>query len=174
MKKILLLLLLTSASVYSQKYVDSIYNFKIEEGNIIWQKVFKSDVKELQKTFIKKTITNIKLENLQEIDQTISFNVVDDMIDFKKYGGKTMTTSFHVLGPKNYLVVIDFKEKKYRVTIKQISIDLRSNRLGISTFEDLFYRKKKIKNTKTSQKDLKYYHRHFIEKFTITDKKDDW
>ena len=176
MKKALFFLLIIASSnnLFSQKYVDSLYSFKAVDGNIIWQKVFTSNSKDLKKAFRKSVITNLKFENLQEIDDTFSFSVNNDMIDFKKYGGKTMTTTFHVQEPKDYLVVIDFKKNKYRVSIKSISVNFEKSNQGVFSFEELICRKKSIKNNKRNKKDLLYYEKHFTEKFTITDKKDDW
>lgn len=176
MKKTALLILFISfsSSLFSQKYVDSLYNFKVVDSEIIWQKVFKSKIKDLKTSFKKSVITNIKLENLQEIEDIISFNVLNDMIDFKKYGGKTMTTTFHVQEPKEYLVVINFKPNKYRVTIKQITVNFVKTKLGPSSFEELFIRKNQIKNNKRNKKDLLYYEKHFTEKFKLKETKDDW
>ena len=175
MKKITLVLTLLTSTIFSQKYIDTLYNFKVIDGNIIWQKVIESEEKNLQETFRKKVITNIKFEDFQEVDNIISFNVVDDIINFKKYGGKLMFTSFHVQEPKNYHVVIDFKENKYRITIKQITVNFENTGLGKSKIEDFVTKKNKIKNSKTTRKDLNYYQKHFLEKFSLAEKTDnDW
>lgn len=172
MKKIILLFFI-STSIYSQKYLDNLYNFKIEKNKLVWQKVF--NIKTTKKSFVKQTITNLKYENLQELDNTISFSVYNDIIDFKKYGGKAMFTTFHVQEPKEYLVVIDFKEDKYRVTIKQITVDYVNSLKTKAPLDELIIKNNKIKNSKRNRKDLMYYQKHFIEKFTITEtKKEDW
>lgn len=176
MKKKIILLTITLLSTYcfSQKYVDTLYNFKVDNGNIIWQKVFETKEFNPKKQFIKQTITNLKFNNLQEIDNSISFSVTEDYIDFKKYGGSAFTTTFHVQEPKEYLAVIDFKKNKYRVTIKQITVDYINSFKHKSPLSDVIIKKKKIRNNKRNKKDLNYYQKHFIEQFTIKAKKDDW
>ena len=142
------------------------FNFKLNDNKIIWQKVFETKEKDLQNTFRKKVITNIKLENLQEIDNIISFSVVEDKIDYKKYGGKWGTTAIFVQYPNNYLVVINFKNQKYRVTIKTISLVSEVQYMA-TDLKDYVIRKDKIKNSKTNNKALNYYNKHFTEKFTL-------
>jgi len=166
MKKITLLLILLTSTIYSQKYIDTLYNFRLNENKIIWQKVFETKEKDLQNTFRKKVITNIKLENLQEIDNIISFSVIEDIIDFKKYGGKWGSTAIFVQYPNNYLVVIDFKHQKYRVTIKAISLKSEIQYMA-TDLKDYVIKKNKIKNSKTNNKGLNYYNKHFIAKFTL-------
>jgi hypothetical protein len=88
MKKITIILFLLTSSVYGQKFLDSLYTFKVvDNSKIIWQKVFTSEIDDLQNTFKKEVISNLKLENLQEIDNLISFSVKEENVDFKRYGG---------------------------------------------------------------------------------------
>lgn len=172
-KNILLLAILITQNIFSQNQTDTLHNFKVEDNVLIWQKVFETNLKEKEKTFITKIITHFKYNNLQEIDNIISFSVSDDTIDYKKYGGKWGTTAIFVQYPNNYLVVVDFKESKYRITIK--NINLSSNNRNLATnLEDYVLRNNQIKNSKTFNKALDYYNKHFTEKFTITTKKDDW
>jgi len=173
MKKLTIVIILIASNTFSQKYIDTLYHFKVEKNDITWQKVFENSLPDLQKTFIKQTMTNLKFDSLQEIDETISFSVKDDIVDFKKYGGKWGTTAIFIQYPINYLVVIDFKENKYRVTIK--SINLKSEiRYMATDLNDYILKQGKIKNTNTLNTGLSYYDQHFTEKFTITTKKDDW
>jgi hypothetical protein len=84
MKKIIILFLFLTGSVNSQKLVDSLFTFKVVDNEIIWQKIFTSEIENLQNTFRKQVVTNLQLENLQEIGGTMSFVVKDEKIDFKK------------------------------------------------------------------------------------------
>ena len=174
MKKIIILFLLITGSVYSQKFVDSLFTFKVVDNEIIWQKIFTSEVESLQNTFRKQVVTNLQLENLQEIGGTMSFVVKDEKIDFKKYGGTWGGTATYLQYPQSFLVVIEFKDSRYRVTIKSIKVDFSSANLGISKLDDIILKKGKFKNTKYVKKSLSYYHRHFTEKFTLKQKNDDW
>jgi hypothetical protein len=175
MKKITIILFLLTSSVYGQKFLDSLYTFKVvDNSKIIWQKVFTSEIDDLQNTFKKEVISNLKLENLQEIDNLISFSVKEENVDFKRYGGSWGSTAIFLQYPQSFLVVIDFKNKKYRVTIKSIEVDFTSANLGTNNLEDIILSKGKFKNNESTKKNLSYYHRHFTDKFTIKVKNDDW
>jgi len=174
MKKIIILFLLITGSVHSQKLVDSLFTFKVVDNEIIWQKIFTSEVESLQNTFRKQVVTNLQLENLQEIGSTMSFVVKDEKINFKKYGGTWGGTAIYLQHPQSFLVVIDFKDNRYRVTIKSIKVDFTSVNLGVDKLDDIILKKGKFKNTKYVKKSLSYYHRHFTEKFTLKQKNDDW
>ena len=174
MKKLSIIFFLITSSVSSQKLLDSLYTFKVVDNEIVWQKVFTSDVKDLQNAFRKQVVASLQLENLQEIGSTISFVVKDEKIDFKKYGGTWGGTAIFLQYPQNFLVVIDFKDNRYRVTIKSIKVDFSSANLGIDKLDEIILKKGKFKNTKYMKKSLSYYHRHFTEKFTLKQKNDDW
>lgn len=89
MKKVFLIsTILFGQFIFGQKYLDTLYNFKIENGELIWQKVFSSENDNVKDLFIKSVVTNIKKKDLQELDKTISFEVIGDEVDFKKYGGE--------------------------------------------------------------------------------------
>ena len=176
-KKITLLLFLLGIPIlsFSQKLVDTLYTFRVvDNSQIVWQKVFSSDIDDLQNSFKKEVVTNLQLENLQELGNTISFTVKNENIDFKKYGGTWGGTAAFIKYPHNFLVVIDFKENRYRVTIKLIKIDFSSEDLGIIDLETFLLKKGKLKNNKLSKVSLSYYHKHFSDKFTLKQINDDW
>jgi hypothetical protein len=175
MKKLTIILLLLTSSAFGQKLVDSLFTFKVMDNEVIWQKIFTSEVEDLQNAFKKEVVTNMQLENLQEIGNTISFNVKGENIDFKKYGGTWGGTAIFLQYPQNFLVVIDFKDNRYRVSVKSIKIDFSSSGVdGINNLEDYILKKGKFKNTKYLKKMLGYCHRHYTSKFTIKVKNDDW
>jgi len=43
MKKLTIVLLLLTSSVFGQKLVDSLYTFKVMDNEVIWQKIFNSE-----------------------------------------------------------------------------------------------------------------------------------
>lgn len=90
-------------------------------------------------------------------------------------GGKWGNTALFVQYPQNYLVIVDFKDKRYRVTIKSIESDSSMAGVGKLELSSIVIKRKmgKIKNNKTNSKALKYYDLHFIEKFEIKNKKDE-
>jgi len=174
MKKLFIIFLITG-SVHSQKLVDSIFTFKAVDNELVWQKIFTSEIDDLQNVFKKEVVTNMQLENLQEIDNTISFNVKGEKIDFKKYGGTWGNTAVFIQYPQNFLVVIDFKDDRYRVTVKSIKVDFTTSGINsINDFEDYILKKGKIKNNKYIKKMLSYCHKHYTNKFTINVKNEDW
>jgi hypothetical protein len=172
MKKLTILLLLTS-SVYGQKFVDSLYTFKVvDNSKIVWQKIFTNEIDDLQNAFKKEVISNLQLDNLQEIKNTITFNVKDEYIDYKKYGGKWGNTPAVLNHPHNFLVIIDFKDNRYRVTVKSIEAVIEA--ANMKMLYDDFLSRGKIKNNKSNKLMYSYIHKYLIDKFTIKLKNDDW
>lgn len=173
MKKITLILILLTSTIYSQKYIDTLYNFKAIEGSIIWQKVFENEEKELQQAFKQNVLNKTKTTNLIELETSISYNIEKDIINIKKYGGSSLFSAFFIQEENNYFVNIDFKDQKYRVTIRNFTSSTTSATLKIN-LEQYILRKKKMKNNKFNKKNLKIYDDYFTDKFTINTKKDDW
>lgn len=172
MKKIVLLLLMGFSGFSQIKFPNT--EFYLENGKVYWQHVYQTPgkkVDDLMKYFQKEVLVNIKLDNFQIIDNTISFTINDDKINFKKYGGTTMGTVMFVQDYYKYLVVIDFKEEKYRITIKDIFIDNKFNgSIHSSGFLEEYITKKK--NTLFSTNNLVavgmgYNDKYFLEKFQI-------
>jgi len=170
MKKIILLLLIEFSSFAQIKQLDT--DFFLENGKVYWQHVYDVPGKnsdELIKYFQKEVMINIKQDNFQNIDNTISFTVNDDKINFKKYGGTTMGSILFIQDYYKYLVVIDFKEEKYRVTVKEIFIDNKLYGIGQSSgyLEEYITKKKQTLFTTNSlaTTGLIYNHKHFLEKF---------
>ena len=177
MKKIIILFSLMIFNIgYAQKYIDTLYNFKVQNEKLIWQKVYDLKTDNPKSNFIKSVISNIKKTDLQEFEETLTFEIKDDEIDFKKYGGKWGNTAIFVQYPQNYLVVVEFKDKRYRVTIKSITVDFTEPGAGTTELTDLVVKRKvgKIKNREILTKALSYYDKHFDSKFLIKNEKDEW
>jgi hypothetical protein len=166
-------ILLISAVGFSQKYVDTLYNFKVDKGNIIWQKVINYQNDSLKKLFKEKILSKTESVDLKETQSIISFSTQGDVINIKKYGGSALFSSFYIQEANNYFTSIEFKDNKYRITIKNFTSSATNNNLKLR-LERYIVRKKKIKNTKVNNKSLKIYDDYFIEKFTITNKTNDW
>lgn len=176
MKKLILLFSLTlSQFVFAQKYLDTLYGFKLDNSKLIWQKVYRANNKTKVK-FKTSVLTNINKQNLQEYDNLISFEVKGDNIDFKKYGGKWGNTPTFVQYPQNYLVIAEFKDNRYRITVKSVFVDYSTAGLGKTELSEIVIKrsKGKIKNNSLNKKSLKYYDLHFSSIFNIKTKKDDW
>jgi hypothetical protein len=174
MKKIIIIVLLVTTNLYSQKYVDSLYNFKTENGNIFWQKVFETKEEDSKKQFKDKLFLDLKTKDLKETEKKITFNIENESINFKKYGGKSLFTAFYIQQTNNHVVKIDFKEHKYRVTITNLTSATMNTGVRMN-LEEYVVRKNQIKTAKTHKKGLKIYDKHFTEKFTIKETtQNDW
>ena len=168
MKKLLLLLLITINCFSQEKHPDT--DFFINNRKIYWEHVFNFPNKDsisLIKAFKKEILLSIKIENLIESENVISFQISDDMPNFRKYGGTLMGTPFIAQMYMKYLVSVEFKNEKYRVTIKEI---LLTNKSNITEFLEYFVSSSSYKNFKNSgilSRGLSYDEKHFIEKFSI-------
>lgn len=156
-------------------------NFFIENNKVIWQKVYElpnTSADSVYKIFHKKVFINLKTQNQQYIDNISSFEISDDLVNYKKYGGSNMGTAMYAQYYYNYLVVVEFKENKYRVTIKEINIDNKSPLARDRGLLEEYITKRKNSEFITNSiaiRGLTYIDKHFTEKFSIpVDTKDNW
>jgi hypothetical protein len=94
-------------------------NFTVEDGTLIWQKVFTTELsfKELSK-LVK---TSGIYSDVEIIDNSIIGKVEDLEPDFKGAGYSEMSTPMYI--SRNFLDchgLIEFKDGRYRVTLKKI------------------------------------------------------
>lgn len=172
MKKIIIILLLATTNIYSQKYVDSLYNFKLEKGNIIWQKVFKTT--DIEKTHhqIKTTEFTNKLKDINNVFSGRTTNTNKRVVKNTPY--------FATFGFDGYCL-IEFKENRYRTTIKDITFR-GPNILVLGVEQKLDYplqnnvvKKGKIKTTKRNKRVLQKLDSIITSKIKPTPtKKEDW
>ncbi len=176
-------MLIVSISCFAQiKHPDT--NFCLENEKVYWQQVYQVPgikVDSLIQYFQKEVLTNIKQDNFQTIGNTISFEVNDDKVNIKKYGGTTMGSVIFASDYLKYLVVIDFKDEKYRVIVKDIFLDNKLYGIGQDSGDLSEYITKKNKTLFTTNslanKGLIYFDKHFTEKFernTNQSLKKDW
>ncbi len=122
MKKLLLLLLISTVSTASYPQATAYTNFKLAEQEIIYQKVFEKD-----------SITSAKLEvyyktlpyvtNLEAKSDGIQFDMNDITVDYKKFQFSQVNTPLIIqTGKYSGKVSISIKDGKYRVTIKSIQL----------------------------------------------------
>lgn len=155
------------------KHIDSSY-FKIEDSKLVWQKVFYKEKKDLMSYFIKQVISSLSKDNFQQVENRISFEIKSDKVDYKKYGGKWGNTLSHLKAPLFYLVVIDFKENRYRVTINSIRSNL-GGKLGFLEMDNVASKKGVLTKQKIVVRGLKYLNIHFVKTFLLKDKlNEDW
>ena len=168
---IIIIGLITYLSTSSQ--INDTLNFKVTENNLIWKKIYKKENDKLLTYFKKTVISNLKINNLQEVENRLSFEVREDNIDTKKYGGTWGNTLIPLKFPLYYLVLIDFKENKYRVMVKSIKANY-GKQIGFIQFSDVVKFKGQIKNKKIIIRGLDFLNQHLTQKFTIIEEKEDW
>lgn len=180
MKKILLLVLICNSVFAQNKHSET--NFFSDNNQVYWMRIYENSNlqrEDLMLHFQKEVVTNMKLDNFQVFDNTISFTVLDDKVDFRKYGGTAMGTAFIAQMYMTYLVVIDFKDYRYKVTAKEIFLDNKATGAGSmkGDLSEFILRKRtnEFVNSKIITKGLKFDDLHFTEKFSIkATKQNDW
>lgn len=172
MKTTILLFFIYLTAFSQTKHTDT--DFFLNDSKMYWQHIYElpnKTTEEAIKYFQKEVLSNFKQDNFQILDNTVSFEITDDKVNFKKYGGTAMGTAFLTQLYMNYLVVIDFKEDKYRVTVKEIFLDNKSYGTGrMSGDISEFCTKKQatlFMTGKTVTTGLTYNDKHFLEKFNI-------
>lgn len=92
-------------------------NFYIEDSQVIWQKVYTTELSKEQ------LITEIRnsgyFNNTSLHGDTMTAEISELYLDFKGYGDKTKLPRLGARYMKSY-VIIDFKKEKYRITIKNM------------------------------------------------------
>ena len=128
-------------------------NFEIENGKLIWQKVYETELTNEQ---LKERIKNSgNFKNLELSENGIIAEITNLSIDYKGYGSSEMSTPIYVArNSLNSFVQIEFKENRYRVTIKNIKLtqkyeDALSNQ-GEMTDLEVFALKKRNTEFKSS------------------------
>jgi uncharacterized protein (UPF0333 family) len=171
--KITILILFISCAIVAQnKHPET--DFYLYEKKMFWEHVFDAPGQsqtDLMQYFEKYVLTNFKQNNFQIFENTISFEMVGDVVNYKKYGGSTMGTVIFATMQMNYLVVIDFKDDRYKVRIKDINLDDQNIGLAHSSGKLEEYTTKKsiteFQSNKLVTTGLQYQHLNFMEKFQI-------
>jgi hypothetical protein len=104
--------------LYSQ---ESINNFHIEENTIVWQRVFEKSLNFEQLYTLVNDSGQFELLKKEENKITGELKQID--ADFKRAGFTEMGIPMYI--PRSFynaFAIIDFKDGKYRVTIKKIEL----------------------------------------------------
>jgi len=180
MKVIQFIMLFTAYLSFGQNQTKE--NFVLENNQVYWQKVFpRENIQEdsLKSLFETIVLSKFKYSKLDEKQSWLSFDVADDAIDFKKYGGGNFSTGIFAKQAHLYRVVAEFKDNRYRVTISQIqNIDDKVNAVNEPFEEAVTKRGEAFYNSKVAEKGLAIMNTYFTEKFTIPrvykKKESDW
>ncbi len=135
MKSLLLLLCSACILAFSNNTQN---NFKISNGQVIWQKVYNSHL--TQKQIVEIAKTSGYFENVDIVNKsTITAGVREISPDYKRCGesflsAPSLVSLYHI---KAY-AVIEFKEKQFRVTLKSIElVEKQTDRVGRQITDDI-------------------------------------
>lgn len=164
---LLTLFIISQAYCFSQQ-TQVLNNFTLNNKEIIWQKVFEKD--SLNITLITNNVlSKFPVQFLNTTNSNITFQIKDDLVDFKKYGGSWGTTLIFIQLPLSYFVSIDVKTDRYRVTIHNITAKVPNDL--ISTYLVDIATKNKASEFSTNKvvlKGLSYLDQYLVDKFTIS------
>jgi|GEM_PF-1639943 len=105
----------------NQEKIDenSTYNFLSEDGELVWQAVYDTDmsVEDVKKNLIQKGVLIIE----SETDNTITGTLKPFDVSYKKQGKSSMQIQLYVRDCSfTGFVLIELKDKRYRITIRDI------------------------------------------------------
>lgn len=179
--KLFLFLLLTSFITNAQNSKIEFENFKLQDDKkIVWQKIF--EINDANKDSIVKILDNYKtsssfLNNLSLKDYSLT--------GLSNYVKISDVSNLPLAAQSEYncFVVIDVKDNKYRVTVKNLTFKPLKINMGIVDInhvyplEELTVRNNhhEIRKNKTARRVLSNINKDLIQIFTIKPiKKDDW
>lgn len=180
MNKISLFFLFAAYLGYSQSEVKE--NFILENDHVFWQKVFpreKIQADSLKNLFEAMVLPKLKYSKLDKNANQLSAQVEDDAIDYKKYGGRNLSTGVFAKQAHLYYFSVEFKDERYRVTISQIqNIDSNVNSINEPFEEAVSKNGSTFYSSKLVEKGLEIMNTYFTLKFTIPQiykpKESDW
>ena len=151
MKLILLLIYLPVVAIgFNQSDTG---NFAIENGKLVWQKVYETELTKEQLT--QKIKSSGDFKNLEINKSGIIGEIVNLTLDFKVFGSSEMSTPIYIArNSANSFVQFEFKENSYRVSIKNIKLtqnyDDAISRQGEMTDLEVYALKKRNTEYKSS------------------------
>lgn len=156
-------------------------SFVIENNQVYWQKVFPREnirADSLKTLFEAAVMPKIKYSGLDKKKDWLSFDVENEKIDYKKYGGRNLSTGIFAKQAHVYHVVVEFKDERYRITISQIqNIDDKVKSVNEPFEEAVTKNGLSFHQSKMVETGLQIMNTYFTEKFTIPQyikQKTDW
>ena len=191
MKKILITLsiLITSITSFSQDELTSLENFVIENNSVVYKKVF--ELPNQTETELKKNILSFiskvpNVSNVRVIGEEIFGDITNLKVNYSKYGGSYMTTLILLNHSMFGKLIVQTKDNKYRVLIKDIYFIDDVSLLSMTTKKEMDNRtdftyfvtkndKSEFRTSNTFKKGLGYMNNYFTEIFTFSNTtKDNW
>ncbi len=165
MKYFMFLFLLFFCTATFAQTTDSIGNFQRNNKQLIWQHIYNTPVSVQKFASALKIRTSISDVSYQ--DNQITAKLEKYKLNYQKYGGSYMKTA--IFGDYIYsaVIVIDIKESKYRVTIKDFSSQTTSDKVVETTLlsDEISRNDGTFRDTKTVRAALGYFDRDFLEMF---------
>lgn len=128
-------------------------NFLIENNQVLWQKTYETELS--KEDVIDKIKTAGKFENINIDQDKVTANIINLSIDYKGFGESEMSTPIYL--SRSFVkafIIFEFKNKKYRTTIKNIKFiqkydDALSNANEVTEIETyaLFKKNTEFKNS---------------------------
>jgi hypothetical protein len=171
MKNCLIIFLFWTCFVQSQTE----NNFKIEDNKVIWQKVFDTELNFNEICQAIKESGNFENIEIGENKTTTQLKIF--VIDYEGAGYRTMNTSMYITY-FNYtgFAIIEFKDNKYRITLKTIQLKKGATIPDVPMMEDTdieFYVLKNGQFRKSFLRDdCKIFEYNFNKKFNFKKVKD--
>ena len=172
-------LLLFTNYTFSQVKFDYL---KLEDNQVIFECIYDIDslsASEIEKVLIS-TVPSLKnVVNFNNNQSIITAKIKSDKIDYKRYGGKTMTASTFLAWDMDGNVSIVWKDSKYKVTVSNITFTFMNIFTGGSqsmTITDIFTKKNGAEmrtNTKL-QESGNYVQQHLVDLFKLNKLKKEW
>ena len=191
MKKILitLLIIIVSYTSYSQEVTNSFENFVIENNGVVYKKVF--DLPNQSETELKKNILSFiskvpNVSNVRVIGDEIFGDISNLKVNYKKFGGSYMSTLILLNHSMFGKLIVQTKDNKYRVLIKDIyfiddvsllSINSKKEMDNRTDFTDFITKngRTEFRSSNTINKGIGYMNSYFTELFIYSNSpKENW
>ncbi|MDG4946231.1 hypothetical protein NMK71_07385 [Weeksellaceae bacterium KMM 9713] len=156
-------------------------NFNIENGQVVWQKVFNTD--QSKEELINKIQRTGIFQNLSDNGDILTAEIQQLSLDFIGFGETEFSTPIYIA--RNYVnafTLIELREERYRVTIKNIMLtqkyeDALSKEGEVTALEVYALRKRNTEFKpgflKLPSKIINYTFQNIAD-FTLELEEDDW
>lgn len=119
MRTILLILTIICFKSYSQDL--EFENFKLEDGNLLWQKVYETEIS--NDKIIKSLKTSGIIKDIESLESSMTGTIENLDLDYKGFGKTEMNTAMYI--SRSYFksfVLIELKDGRYRITLKEMKL----------------------------------------------------
>jgi hypothetical protein len=186
---ITLTLIIISFLSYSQDDNTSVENFVIENNGVVYKKVF--ELPNQSETELKKNILSFiskvpNVSNVRVVGDEIFGDISNLKVNYKKFGGSYMSTLILLNHSMFGKLIVQTKDKKYRVIIKDIyfiddvsllSLNSKKEMDNRTDFTDFITKnsRSEFRSSNTIIKGIGYMNSYFTEIFTYSNSpKENW